>query len=417
MALDVSPDGTSGLQSSWTRQAPVVSIIIPTYNSAQFVTSAVDSALGQTYRDVEIIVVDDGSQDSTRSVLAPYAGRIRYLRQENRGLAGARNTGIRVATGEFVGLLDADDQWRPDYLETMVLLARERDAAVCYCQARCMSADGDDLPQVLGGPPVASTEIRRKLLRANFLIPSTILARRSVLLAADLFDEALRSCEDWDLWLRLPPATSIAGTDAQLVRYRIHGSSLSTDPSSMQHAVRTVIEKHFGHDDQQEHTWSVEKRRAYGGAYRYHALTCVLRQRDWPAAGVHLRRAFEADPTLTVDLDLFYELALGSQPVGYRGMAEKLDLVANAAAMLNALNEAQPSGAGVRAVWQMWGTAYFALGLLAYNTGNQALCARFLPKAIYYRPHLWRDFRVGGSLLKMLIGQSRVRSLKHHLRG
>src|SRR5262245_47307538 len=104
----------------------LVSVVIPSYNYGQFVGEAVESALLQTWRGgVEVIVVDDGSRDDTRRRLGPYMDRIRYIYQENRGLSGARNTGIRAARGEWIALLDADDRWHPEKTEIQ-LEAAER---------------------------------------------------------------------------------------------------------------------------------------------------------------------------------------------------------------------------------------------------------------------------------------------------
>jgi len=94
--------------------SPLVTVVIPTYNYGRYICETVESALGQTYSPVEIIVVDDGSMDDTRERLATYGDRIRYIHQQNRGLSAARNTGIQAARGEFVALLDSDDLWLPD---------------------------------------------------------------------------------------------------------------------------------------------------------------------------------------------------------------------------------------------------------------------------------------------------------------
>src|SRR5437867_9331299 len=97
---------------------PLFSVIIPTFNRAAFVVEAVESVLRQTCRDFELIVVDDGSTDHTRKVLAPYASRLRYLHQENKGVSSARNSGVHATTGPWIAFLDSDDRWADDYLAT-----------------------------------------------------------------------------------------------------------------------------------------------------------------------------------------------------------------------------------------------------------------------------------------------------------
>jgi hypothetical protein len=338
-----------------------------------------------------------------------FGQQVRYMWQENQGLAGARNTGIRAAQGELIGLLDADDQWQPTFLENMVALADQHpEGAVYYCGARGMDVEGRDLPQVFGGPARPPDTMYQTLLRANFLIPSTIVMRRSIIMGVGLFDPGLRSCEDWDLWLRILQEHSIVGTSACLARYRLHDSSLSANPAGMQRAKQAVVEKHFGPDDGQWGSWSPEKRRAYGGLYRYHALSSVQKQNDWSTGAQYLRQALSADPTLAVDLGLFYDLALGRQPPGYRGTSHQLELEKNAMQILSILESVFKASLAselesVRR--QACGTAYFALGLVAYNSDQRALCRGFLSKALYYRPSLWSDSRLTGNFLKSFVSQ------------
>ncbi|MCB9159892.1 MAG: glycosyltransferase [Caldilineaceae bacterium] len=224
---------------------PEVSVIIPNYNQSRFVTAAIDSVLQQSFRDVEIIVVDDGSTDDSAAVIARYGDRVRYIYQQNQGLGAARNTGIKAATGRFVGLLDADDAWLPTYLAHMMTLAtRHPDAAVYYANARHgRQRRGDAWPRHRrAGRP---DQVYAQLLRANFLIPSTILLRRDVVMAAGLFeqhDQAMHGCEDWDLWLRLAPHHRFVGAYTPLVRYRVHGGSLSAGVDKMQRGCRAVVE-------------------------------------------------------------------------------------------------------------------------------------------------------------------------------
>src|SRR2546423_6262072 len=112
---------------------PLISVIIPSYNSAHFVAHAVQSALGQTYQPLEVIVVDDGSTDGTRWILDTYMEQIHYVYQANKGLPGARNTGIRHAQGEFLAFLDADDEWHSGKLSAQVpLLCADRRVALVH---------------------------------------------------------------------------------------------------------------------------------------------------------------------------------------------------------------------------------------------------------------------------------------------
>lgn len=367
---------------------------------------------------MEIIVVDDGSTDNSRGVAAQFGNQIRYIWQENQGLAGARNTGINAANGELVALLDADDEWDPNFLEEMVRLATQQPSAgLFYCCARAMDEDGAELPQRFGGPPVLPETMYETLLRANFLIPSTIVMRRSVVIAAGLFDMNLRSCEDWDLWLRLLPEHTFMGTRECLVRYRLHGGSLSANPGSMRQATLDVIKKHFGPDDGQWHTWCDNKRRAYGGVYRYHLLTLLQRQNDWQASATYLQKALQVDRTLAIDLDLFYELALGAQPSGYRGTSHQLDLAANSRALTGLLKRVfdSPSALEVQPLSrQTHGTANYALGLVAYNVGQRPLSRHFLFKALLLRPDLCGEQRVVGNLIKSFVGRQTLEWLKRH---
>ena len=267
---------------------PKVSVVIPLFNQAQYLPEAVESVLDQTYHDFEIIVVDDGSTDESFAAARQYGEKTRYIRQEKTGLGGARNTGIKASQGELIGLLNADDRWLPTYLETMVRLADENpEAAVYYCCAQAMDEHSNDLPQIFGGKSLPVKLMYESLLRANILIPSTVLVRKAIVSAAGLFDQTLRdidSCEDWDLWLRIAPKHDFVGVPMRLTRYRLYGNTVSSPLTGVQTAVRAVIEKHFGPDDGQWHMWSDEKRRAYGGVYRFYLLNLVKRQYNWRSA-------------------------------------------------------------------------------------------------------------------------------------
>ena len=176
---------------------PLVSAVIPTYNYAQYLPEAVESALAQTYPNMEVIVVDDGSTDRTRECLAPYRERIAYIYQPNRGLSAARNTGIAAARGEWIALLDSDDTWHPEKTALQLRAAEGMDHL-----ALVGSPPADRMPEHLAPPVVRVLEVRDFLLNVP-LGPSSALIRRRCLEDVGLFDESLTSVEDRDMWLRL----------------------------------------------------------------------------------------------------------------------------------------------------------------------------------------------------------------------
>ena len=252
------------------------------------------------------------------------------------------------------------------------------------------------------------------LVKSNFLIPSTITMLRSVVNENGLFDQSLRRCEDWDLWLRMAVDYKFYSLPHVLVEYRIHESSLSADPRKMQQAVRAVVEKNFGPEYGNTSEWPRIKRCAYGSVYRYMALTDILRLKNWELAGHSLLRAISIDPELATDVSLFYDLALGSQPVGFRGTKRLLDLDANVqqikrifSKMTNSPNEIKPA-----LIKKIMGSAYFASGLVAYNTAQNSLSRKYLLNALYYRPELVFDRLLLGDLVKSNFNPSLIKKFR-----
>ena len=215
----------------------LVSIIIAAYNAARYVKEAVDSAITQIYGNTEIVVVDDGSTDDTKKILAPYAerGQIKYVYQENKGLAGARNAGIKSSSGEYVGFLDADDIFLSDKVaEQARILDENKEFGVCYCDIVHFT-DTVHPQEYHHRYKYPSGNIFEELLKKQFINPLTVVARRSVFENYGYFDEGLRRSEDWDLWLKW----SLRGVkfyylDKILARYRIRGvgnlSSIESEP-------------------------------------------------------------------------------------------------------------------------------------------------------------------------------------------
>lgn len=230
-----------------TLAAPAVSIVIPAYNVAQFIGETLASVFAQTFDDYEVIVINDGSPDTPQleAVLASWMNRINYLKQENRGLSGARNTGVLAARGALIALLDSDDAWEADYLATQIELMRRDEAIdVLYCDAHIF---GEGVPANLkftDGSPSAGEVSFESLVRQRCNVMVSVMARRATLVDAGLFDESLRSSEDFDMWLRIAKAGGrIAYHRQPLVRYRRRPGSLSADPVWMYQHILAVLDK------------------------------------------------------------------------------------------------------------------------------------------------------------------------------
>jgi glycosyltransferase involved in cell wall biosynthesis len=182
---------------------PAVSVIIPTFNRAEKVIRAVSSVLSQGFADTEIVVVDDGSEDMTREALAPFAGRVRFLRHEvNRGVSAARNTGILNSSGPLIAFLDSDDYWLPNKLRIQAgFFSRDPDCVACQAEEIWIRNGRRANPRKIHEKP--SGDIFEASLRLCLVSPSAAMLRRSVLEEVGLFDETLPACEDYDLWLRI----------------------------------------------------------------------------------------------------------------------------------------------------------------------------------------------------------------------
>lgn len=213
---------------------PTVSIIIPCYRQAHFLSGAIDSALGQTYPAVEVIVVNDGSDDNTDDVAVRYGRRITYIKQQNQGLASARNAGIARAAGKYLLVLDSDDEIHVDAIGWLVDAAANRDA-LCVMGFREFGDSRvypDRFPTEQGDPRLA-------LLHTNLGPPHCYLSTREMVIRSGGFrnDKRFYGCEDWDMWIRL----AFAGAEISTVQrigayYRQHSNSMSRNLSRMAEA-------------------------------------------------------------------------------------------------------------------------------------------------------------------------------------
>ena len=184
----------------------LVSVIIPAYNAAEFIGETLDSVFAQTFTGYEVIVINDGSPDTKdlERELQRYPAKLRYLKQENRGAAAARNTGIRAASGELVAFLDADDTWKPNFLEQQIGLLKGSGADFVYADALLCGESPLSGRTFMQVQPSRGEVTAASLLAVEVtVLTSTVLARRQPIVEVGFFDESLRRGHDFELWLRL----------------------------------------------------------------------------------------------------------------------------------------------------------------------------------------------------------------------
>ena len=223
---------------------PLVSVIIPTYNRAQMLRQAVDSALEQDYPRTEILVIDDGSADETPIMLADYEDRIRFFRQENTGVSAARNLGIRASRGELIAFLDSDDYWLPGKLAIQAdWFLRHPGALICQTEEIWIRNGRRVNPRLKHRK--REGDIFIESLSLCLVSPSAVMLRRSLLDETGLFDPELPACEDYDLWLRISSRYRVGLIEKPLlVRRGGHPGQLSAAPGLDRyriHAIRKIL--------------------------------------------------------------------------------------------------------------------------------------------------------------------------------
>lgn len=231
----------------------LISVIIPTYNCAKYLAEAIGSVSRQNFRDFEVIIIDDGSTDNTKEVVEcctqSLNNEIKFISQENKGLACARNAGIHAAAGKYIALLDADDMWLPNRLkEGVSLLEQQREIGLAHSNITFISENGNCLNTPDRNKHFLTGYIFEYLLlrKAHISCP-TVLVRRECFKHLGLFDENLTrlGCEDRELWLRLSRKYKIAYIDKVLAYYRLRKDSMSKNTEKMLEARYYVVNKFF----------------------------------------------------------------------------------------------------------------------------------------------------------------------------
>lgn len=227
---------------------PLVSVVLTSYNHAVYLPQAIESALGQTLREVEIVAIDDASTDGSQEVLRRYADRIRVvLHDTNRGTYATLNEGIALTSAPTIAILNSDDVWLPDKLQKQVAVM-ESDPRVGLVHTGFRVIDAQDNP-IAGNPlgirfhPNPQGDLLAELLTRNLFITSSVLFRRECIERCGAFEEHLFGMGDWDLWLRIAEHYTIGYVPEPLTLYRLHGQN------TMYHRERMLADDLWIHEE------------------------------------------------------------------------------------------------------------------------------------------------------------------------
>lgn len=209
----------------------LVSIIIPCFNTAQYLPKAIESALNQTYSHLEVIIIDDGSTDNTKIVIKPFLKDIKYIYKENGGPASARNLGIARSRGEFIAFLDADDYWLHEKLEIQIeFLKNNLEYGLVHSNLLILEKGFQLYPHFSNNPPPSGI-LFKELFLENHINNLTVVVRRECINKVNGLDERTQfiGIEDYDLWLRIAMHFKIAFINKILAVYRVHSSNISSE--------------------------------------------------------------------------------------------------------------------------------------------------------------------------------------------
>ena len=271
--------------------SPHISVVIPCYNGSAFLRNAIDSALNQVHANSEVVVVNDGSTDDSLAIMESYGARIKIVNQANAGLPAARNAGIRTASGGLFAFLDADDWWEVDFLfKLSQALDANPKAAIAYCGWKNVGLSGRRGDAFI--PPDYESlpdKIEKLLCNPRWPVHAAMI-KRDPLFDAGLFDPALKSCEDFALWLRTAIQNPIVRVPEVLAYYRHHGNQMISNRARIALSHYDVQRAYLKqHPDVAEKYTQKTLRTLTKGELLLRGYACYW-QRDLPAA----RKIFRA---------------------------------------------------------------------------------------------------------------------------
>lgn len=286
---------------------PLLSVVIPTYNRADYITQTIESVLQQTYENIEIIVIDDGSTDDTADVVLRFGRKVRYVRQENAERGASRNHGLRLANGDYIAFLDSDDLWLPGKAAVGIQFLHGRPAVGLIC-TDAIEIDGEGKERRILRAGGLSGKVTGKLLQNNFVIMPTHIARASVVRQIGGFREEreLSGSEDWEMWVRLSLIADIAYVPEVTAKYRVHTANTMSSAAGMQRSMgRAAALFHRSEQLARSHRKSLRKMDA--NVALVNAINYCSYE-DWKTSLRLLAEAFESEPRTVLDPRFGYTL-------------------------------------------------------------------------------------------------------------
>lgn len=209
---------------------PKVSVGLPCYNGSRWIDECIQSILGQTYEDFELIIVDDGSTDNSRVIIEPYLAdkRVKYIYQENRGFSNATNKHILESKGDYIAFIGQDDLWLPEKLERQINYLENRNFGLVHSDVYHINLKGEIIRRRKPNPPktLLKKTVVKKLFLRNFICHQAVLVRKECFNKVGLFDERMTIASDHDMWIRIAGEFDVGYINEPLVKKRYHPDQL-----------------------------------------------------------------------------------------------------------------------------------------------------------------------------------------------
>jgi glycosyltransferase involved in cell wall biosynthesis len=272
-----------------------ISILMPVYKGERFVSRAIESVLGQTYPHIELIIVNDGSPDNSAVVIQPYLAdsRVKYIEQQNAGVAAARNAALQHASGAYIGLCDQDDEWLPHKAEKQVAyLDAHPEVGLVHGDVDYINESGQPLPHEPYFPAAVFGQCFVRMYMGNPVMAVAAMFRRSVLDVIGGFDPSIKYADDYDLWLRIAAQHAVGYVDEPIARYRWHAENNSHHQIAIrEYTLRVLRKAERKLPDACQRVPRADRKLRYCRLYEQMSHYARAESRPFTAAGYALRAA------------------------------------------------------------------------------------------------------------------------------